>query len=297
MAIEQSAGRERPYPGAPRTLDLDLILCGPAVIDEPGLVVPHPRFRDRGFVLAPLCQIAPGLRRPRDGPDGGGAVPAPGEEVTPCASPSFSTSRARATRRTSARGLEAVREAAAGGATLVAFPELAFTPFFPCCRCSGPLPLELAETVPGPTTDAFARLAAELGVVIVLNLYEREGGRAFDSSPGHRRRRAPARHHADAARRADAALLRAGVLHARRSRHARVRHGRRADRRGDLLRPALSGGDAQPGPAAGRRGGGAPGRHGGGVAGRSVRSGTSRGGVPERLLHRAGESRGRRAGA
>ena len=81
------------------------------------------------------------------------------------------------------RGLEAVREAAAGGATLVAFPELAFTPFFPSCPCSGPLPLELAETVPGPTSDAFARLAADLGVVLVLNLYEREGGRAFDSSP------------------------------------------------------------------------------------------------------------------
>jgi N-carbamoylputrescine amidase len=82
-----------------------------------------------------------------------------------------------------ARGLDAVREAAAGGAALVAFPELAFTPFFPCRRCGGPPPLELAEPVPGPTTEAFARLAAELGTVIVLNLYEREGDRAFDSSP------------------------------------------------------------------------------------------------------------------
>jgi len=82
-----------------------------------------------------------------------------------------------------ARGLDAVREAASAGARLVAFPELAFTPFFPCCRSGGALPLELAEPVPGPTSDAFARLAADLGVVIVLNLYEREGGRAFDSSP------------------------------------------------------------------------------------------------------------------
>jgi N-carbamoylputrescine amidase len=81
------------------------------------------------------------------------------------------------------RGLDAVREAAGRGATLVAFPELAFTPFFPACRRDGALPLELAETVPGPTSDAFAQLAAELGVVIVLNLYEREDGRAFDSSP------------------------------------------------------------------------------------------------------------------
>jgi len=82
-----------------------------------------------------------------------------------------------------ARGLEAVRKAAGLGATLVAFPELAFTPFFPSSRCGGPPPLELAEPVPGPTTEAFARLAAELGTVIVLNLYEREAEHAFDSSP------------------------------------------------------------------------------------------------------------------
>ena len=82
-----------------------------------------------------------------------------------------------------ARGLEAVREAAGLGAALVAFPELAFTPFFPCSPCGGPPPLDLAEPVPGPTTDAFARLAAELAIVIVLNLYEREGDHAFDSSP------------------------------------------------------------------------------------------------------------------
>ena len=81
------------------------------------------------------------------------------------------------------RGLAAVREAAAAGAGLVAFPELAFTPFFPCCRSGGPAPLDMAEPVPGPTSDRFARLARELGVVVVLNLYEREGGRAFDSSP------------------------------------------------------------------------------------------------------------------
>jgi N-carbamoylputrescine amidase len=82
-----------------------------------------------------------------------------------------------------ARGLEAVREAADRGAALVAFPELAFTPFFPCARCDGAPPFEVAESVPGPTTDAFARVAADLGIVVVLNLYEREGGRAFDSSP------------------------------------------------------------------------------------------------------------------
>src|SRR5204863_7458442 len=45
LEIEAGSGRERPYPGASRTLDLDLILFGDAVIEEPGPVVPHPRFR------------------------------------------------------------------------------------------------------------------------------------------------------------------------------------------------------------------------------------------------------------
>ena len=54
LAIERDFGRERPYPGAARTLDLDLILLGDDVIDEPGLQVPHPRFRTRFFVLGPL---------------------------------------------------------------------------------------------------------------------------------------------------------------------------------------------------------------------------------------------------
>ena len=66
-AIEREAGRERPFPGAPRTLDLDLILLGSAIVDEPGLVVPHPRFRERGFVLAPLSQVAPDLVDPVSG--------------------------------------------------------------------------------------------------------------------------------------------------------------------------------------------------------------------------------------
>ena len=57
-AIELAGGRERPYVNAPRTLDLDLILYGDFVIDEPGLQVPHPRFRDRLFVLEPLADVA-----------------------------------------------------------------------------------------------------------------------------------------------------------------------------------------------------------------------------------------------
>ena len=57
--IEQSAGRMRPYHHAPRTLDLDLIFYGQAIIDSPALVLPHPRWRERAFVLRPLSDLAP----------------------------------------------------------------------------------------------------------------------------------------------------------------------------------------------------------------------------------------------
>jgi 2-amino-4-hydroxy-6-hydroxymethyldihydropteridine diphosphokinase len=67
IAIEGDRGRERPFPGAARSLDLDLVLLGDQVVDEPGLIVPHPRFRDRKFVLEPLAEIAPGLRDPVTG--------------------------------------------------------------------------------------------------------------------------------------------------------------------------------------------------------------------------------------
>ena len=58
LAVEQQFGRQRPYVGAPRTIDLDLILYGDSVINAPGLIVPHPRFRERRFVLEPLAEIA-----------------------------------------------------------------------------------------------------------------------------------------------------------------------------------------------------------------------------------------------
>ena len=80
------------------------------------------------------------------------------------------------------RGLAAVETAAAAGAQLIAFPELAFTPFYPQHRAT-PSSIDLAEPIPGPTTDAFQEAARRLGVVIVLNLYERDGERAFDTSP------------------------------------------------------------------------------------------------------------------
>jgi len=59
LQVERRFGRERPYAGAARTLDLDLILYGDRVIEEEGLRVPHPRFRERRFVLEPLVEVAP----------------------------------------------------------------------------------------------------------------------------------------------------------------------------------------------------------------------------------------------
>ena len=81
-----------------------------------------------------------------------------------------------------ARGLRALTEAARHGAELACFAELAFEPFYPQTP-AGPGVLSLAEPVPGPVTDAFSARARELGIVVVLNLYERDGDRAYDSSP------------------------------------------------------------------------------------------------------------------
>lgn len=61
QALEQAAGRERSYPDAPRTLDLDLLLYGDDQIDSARLTVPHLRMWQRAFVLVPLAEIAPGM--------------------------------------------------------------------------------------------------------------------------------------------------------------------------------------------------------------------------------------------
>jgi 2-amino-4-hydroxy-6-hydroxymethyldihydropteridine diphosphokinase len=58
QALENQAGRERPYRNAPRTLDLDLLLYGDARIEAPTLEVPHPRMWRRAFVLLPLAELA-----------------------------------------------------------------------------------------------------------------------------------------------------------------------------------------------------------------------------------------------
>lgn len=59
QAIENRAGRERPYRNAPRTLDIDILLFGEANIISEELILPHPRMKDRAFVLVPLNEIAP----------------------------------------------------------------------------------------------------------------------------------------------------------------------------------------------------------------------------------------------
>ena len=80
------------------------------------------------------------------------------------------------------QGVASLRKAAEGGADLVCFAELAFEPFYPQKVAAG-TPADLAEPVPGPVTAALQEAAAELGVVVVFNLFERYGDRTFDCSP------------------------------------------------------------------------------------------------------------------
>ena len=67
LTLEAERGRERTTGVTPRPLDIDLILYGEMTIDEPGLSVPHPRFRERAFVLEPLAALAPSMIDPVTG--------------------------------------------------------------------------------------------------------------------------------------------------------------------------------------------------------------------------------------
>ena len=67
LAIEREHGRVREFPNAPRTLDLDIVLYGERIVNEAGLSVPHPRMRERAFVLVPLAEIAPEVFVPGHG--------------------------------------------------------------------------------------------------------------------------------------------------------------------------------------------------------------------------------------
>jgi len=80
------------------------------------------------------------------------------------------------------RGLAALEQAARGGAQLVCFAELAFERFHPQYPATGDVS-RLAEPVPGPTTEAFAQRCRELGVVAVINVFERDGSACYDASP------------------------------------------------------------------------------------------------------------------
>ena len=80
------------------------------------------------------------------------------------------------------RGIEALKRAAAMGARCACFAELAFEPFYPQRPADGDV-TRLAEPVPGLTTDAFCKAASELGMVVVINLFERDGDRCYDCSP------------------------------------------------------------------------------------------------------------------
>lgn len=65
--LEGALGRERPYPGAPRTLDVDVVFMGGTVIHTPDLRIPHPRWRTRDFVVVPLLDVVPGFVDPESG--------------------------------------------------------------------------------------------------------------------------------------------------------------------------------------------------------------------------------------
>jgi len=68
LLVERALGRVRRERWGPRTVDLDLLVYGDLVVDEPGLTVPHPRLHERRFVLEPLAELAPGLEIPGRGP-------------------------------------------------------------------------------------------------------------------------------------------------------------------------------------------------------------------------------------
>ena len=67
LDVEKHQGRVRDIPNGPRTLDLDIVLYGDRVIDEPGLRIPHPRAHERAFVLVPLVDAWPEATIPGHG--------------------------------------------------------------------------------------------------------------------------------------------------------------------------------------------------------------------------------------
>ena len=64
LAIEKAMGRQRIQRKGPRTIDIDILLCGDAIVHTPDLTIPHPAMAERRFVLEPLAEIAPQARHP-----------------------------------------------------------------------------------------------------------------------------------------------------------------------------------------------------------------------------------------
>jgi 2-amino-4-hydroxy-6-hydroxymethyldihydropteridine diphosphokinase len=64
LEIEQRMGRQRTQKKGPRVIDIDILLFGNLIVDDSGLIVPHPAMHERRFVLEPLAEIAPDLRHP-----------------------------------------------------------------------------------------------------------------------------------------------------------------------------------------------------------------------------------------
>ena len=80
------------------------------------------------------------------------------------------------------RGIDSFKKAAEEGAELIAFAELAFTYFYPQLPADGKIH-DLAEKIPGKTTEIFSELARKYNVITVLNLFEKKDNKTFDSSP------------------------------------------------------------------------------------------------------------------
>ncbi|HTU58755.1 MAG TPA: 2-amino-4-hydroxy-6-hydroxymethyldihydropteridine diphosphokinase [Polyangiales bacterium] len=92
--IEADFGRERPFRNAPRTLDIDILLYGELYIEEPDLVVPHPRMTERAFVLVPLVELDESLIIPQRGRAGAFLAAVAGQRIekvkSPCQCPLLS---------------------------------------------------------------------------------------------------------------------------------------------------------------------------------------------------------------
>ncbi len=80
------------------------------------------------------------------------------------------------------KAIDSIEKAAMQGAKIICFAELAFVPFYPQEPANDSV-IALAETIPGPTTDLFCTIAKKYGIILILNLFERDGDKTFDSSP------------------------------------------------------------------------------------------------------------------